>query len=501
MESIQVKNYKSIQNSGKINFCPLTVLLGKNSSGKSSLIRLLPLLKQSLEKESSDTLLWYGDYVDFGDFKNTVINHDANKAIVISFSLFVDENRLYIYYGEKNVKQSLVNIELSIKEKYIDKVSISFHDQNIILKISKYGGVKVSINGDKEIFNNNKLIVNKKNDGIIPTIYEEIKTEKRLKFLRKLTENKKIVDYCNKQIYQKESSGIFRFRFLEDFHTPFLSKDMMLNALKRINKKKFFKLSVENNKFVRLNNYLIATQTNQIIGELNNAIQYDILAMNYLKPLRAMANRYYRIQNININEIDSDGSNLPMIFKNMADDELREFEQWSEKKFGIIFSIQKFEGHVSLIVKRKTGDSEKMNLADTGFGYSQMLPIVMSLWMIHKKNRISGMVKTIIIEQPELHLHPAYQAKMIDVFVNIVSEAEKNNINIKVIFETHSETMINRLGTLISKGLIAPEKVNIIFFDKINNITKIKNKSFNDKGLLTEWPIDFFSAEDDYNVD
>ena len=275
----------------------------------------------------------------------------------------------------------------------------------------------------------------------------------------------------------------------------------MLNALKRINKKKFFKLSVENNKFVRLNNYLIATQTNQIIGELNNAIQYDILAMNYLKPLRAMANRYYRIQNININEIDSDGSNLPMTFKNMADDELREFEQWSEKKFGIIFSIQKFEGHVSLIVKRKTGDSEKMNLADTGFGYSQMLPIVMSLWMIHKKNRISGMVKTIIIEQPELHLHPAYQAKMIDVFVNIVSEAEKNNINIKVIFETHSETMINRLGTLISKGLIAPEKVNIIFFDKINNITKIKNKSFNDKGLLTEWPIDFFSAEDDYNVD
>lgn len=142
-----------------------------------------------------------------------------------------------------------------------------------------------------------------------------------------------------------------------------------------------------------------------------------------------------------------------------------------------------------------------MNLADTGFGYSQMLPIVMSLWMIHKKNKINGMMKTIIIEQPELHLHPAYQAKMIDVFVSIISEAEKNNINVKVIFETHSETMINRLGTLISKGLITPEKVNIIFFDKINNITKIKNKSFNDKGLLTEWPIDFFSTEDNFNVD
>lgn len=331
MESIQVKNYKSIQNSGKINFCPLTILLGKNSSGKSSLVRLLPLLKQSLEKESSDTLLWYGDYVDFGDFKNTVINHDVNKAIVISFSLLVAENRFYTYYREKNVKQLLVNIELSIKEKYIEKVLINFYDQNIILKISKCGNVKVSINGDKEIFDNDKLKVSKKNNGIIPAIYVEIKKGKRLKYLQRLTETKKVVDYCNKQIYQKELNRIFRFRFFEDFHTPFLSKEMMLSALRRINKKNFFKLSVENNKFVKLNNYLIATQIDQIIGELNNAIQYDILAMNYLKPLRAIANRYYRIQNININEIDSDGSNLPMIFKNMADDELREFEHWSEK--------------------------------------------------------------------------------------------------------------------------------------------------------------------------
>ena len=74
------------------------------------------------------------------------------------------------------------------------------------------------------------------------------------------------------------------------------------------------------------------------------------------------------------------------------------------------------EGYISLIIKNEVGGTEETNVADTGYGYSQMLPIVMFLWMIHSKKNISRFDKQrmIVIEQPELHLHPAYQAKMID---------------------------------------------------------------------------------------
>lgn len=86
MEKISVKNYRSILDSGNIDICPLTVVVGKNSAGKSSFIRLFPLLKQTLERKISDPLLWYGDYVDFGDFQHTVSKQNPNNPIEIDFT-------------------------------------------------------------------------------------------------------------------------------------------------------------------------------------------------------------------------------------------------------------------------------------------------------------------------------------------------------------------------------------------------------------------------------
>ena len=136
----------------------------------------------------------------------------------------------------------------------------------------------------------------------------------------------------------------------------------------------------------------------------------------------------------------------------MSKSELSSFELWSKEKFGVVFSVTSGEGHISLVIKDDVEGIIMTNVADTGYGYSQMLPIVMLLWMIHNQKEIIIMcrIETIVIEQPELHLHPAYQAKMIDVFINIINET-KNNVVIKIILETHSETMINRIGTLISE--------------------------------------------------
>ena len=92
-------------------------------------------------------------------------------------------------------------------------------------------------------------------------------------------------------------------------------------------------------------------------------------------------------------------------------------------------------------------------------------------------------------------MHPALQAKLIDTFAQLVSR--DNSQKIKFIMETHSETMINRLGYLIYKKKLDPEMVNIVIFDKdTDGNTKVTQTFFNEKGQLEKWPIGFFDPDE-----
>lgn len=500
METISVKNYRSIVDSGEIKICPLTVIVGKNSAGKSSLIRLIPLLKQTLERKISDTLLWYGDYVDFGDFQHTVSKKNINAPIEISFSIMTYDS-FYGRYGKLDEKNELlVKVCLSIKEKYIEKVSLNFYDQAVELLMDDLGNTKITINGDERPYEKKQLVATRATGNIIPTVFDKLKNVDG-RFWIKGLDVSEMVSYCRKYIYPPKEKKEFSFNasFFQDVAIPIGSKQEILANLQRINNTKFEKMSINHKRFQKINNYIIAVKLENIIERVNEAVSEDMKQTSYLKPIRAMVNRYYRVQGISIDELDADGSNLPMILKNMSSGELRAFERWSKDKFGVIFSVTSGEGHISLIIKNDIDGDIGTNVADTGYGYSQMLPIVMILWMIHNKKKVLsyGKQKTVVIEQPELHLHPAYQAKMIDVFVNIIKEAEKNHITIKIIFETHSEAMVNRIGTLIGDKKISEEKVNVLIFDKIADQTHIESKQFSKDGLLLGWPIGFFATEED----
>ena len=69
MIKLRIRNLRSLEDTGPIELRPLTLLVGKNSSGKSTLLRVLPLLRQSIEVDTAGPLLWFGRYVDFGSFR------------------------------------------------------------------------------------------------------------------------------------------------------------------------------------------------------------------------------------------------------------------------------------------------------------------------------------------------------------------------------------------------------------------------------------------------
>ena len=87
MKSFRLKNFKSFKDTGEVEIKPITVFVGKNNSGKSSLLRFLPLLKQTLLYNVNTPLLFYGGIIDFGNFDETSFMHGKES---ISFYLKFD---------------------------------------------------------------------------------------------------------------------------------------------------------------------------------------------------------------------------------------------------------------------------------------------------------------------------------------------------------------------------------------------------------------------------
>lgn len=148
-------------------------------------------------------------------------------------------------------------------------------------------------------------------------------------------------------------------------------------------------------------------------------------------------------------------------------------------------------------------DLEYSNIADMGFGISQVLPIAAQLWTSSQKSVRSSATSFVVIEQPELHLHPEYQARLGDVFAGFVKSSAERSSNrerwkmesTKLIVETHSQQLVNRLGALIESGVLSPEDVSIILFEPDQDspgTTKCRVSTFDEGGVLTNWPYGFF---------
>ena len=87
---IRMKNFKSWKDSGKVKLAPLTGFFGTNSSGKSSLLQMLLLLKQTIGK---NIVLFFGDensLVNLGDFHEVIHAHNLEEALGLEFGWKLD---------------------------------------------------------------------------------------------------------------------------------------------------------------------------------------------------------------------------------------------------------------------------------------------------------------------------------------------------------------------------------------------------------------------------
>ena len=148
----------------------------------------------------------------------------------------------------------------------------------------------------------------------------------------------------------------------------------------------------------------------------------------------------------------------------------------------------------SLMVRLPNGVEQ--NIIDMGYGYTQILPIIVQLWLSLKKKRLSVNPHDVLfaIEQPELHLHPGFQKMMLNAFCKTIKLLEKSELKMRFILETHSKVFVSTLAECIESGIISQDKVSILVFDNENgNETTVQQSYFTKDGDLENWPIGFFN--------
>ncbi|MFY8186367.1 MAG: AAA family ATPase [Flavobacterium sp.] len=122
-------------------------------------------------------------------------------------------------------------------------------------------------------------------------------------------------------------------------------------------------------------------------------------------------------------------------------------------------------------------NNQKINIADLGFGFAQLIPIVLEIYN-------QGWAGYLIMEEPESNLHPALQSKLADLFVFI----HKTMPNLHLIIETHSEYMIRKFQFLSAKKEVDINDEIIYYFDydyKTNQST-VKPIEITNDGNLTD---------------
>ena len=123
-----------------------------------------------------------------------------------------------------------------------------------------------------------------------------------------------------------------------------------------------------------------------------------------------------------------------------------------------------------------------MNIADFGFGASQILPVIVECLYAPRG-------ATLLIEQPEIHLNAHHQLELPNFFAEIISK-EKGK---QVIVETHSEYFLKRISTLIAKGQLKSDQVIVYYCHADQDGSHIQPITLDEKGRYAWWPDDFLS--------
>jgi hypothetical protein len=521
LSSLRVGKLRSLHDSGRIELRPINILVGKNSSGKSSLLRLFPLLRQSVEAETKAPILWFGRLVDFGAFRDVVSADVPGAQLSLEFELsgvsqskigVQPSNPLAIMLRPRSAIHTDLACEILLGRGSSDEVgypaelSVKVYGDHIRLHISNALEVRVTLNGEDLPLPDGAAWYTS-SGKLIPqlTLLSRTKDEDGEDHYS-LFSDPQVAAWIAKKMHHLAhgNTSIDRLKalasdvafgpkksFLESVATSHYSTTRFTAKLRQLGSAS---AAVEE---LRAASLLVALPA--ILREIDNQLVEFAKGVRYIEPLRASAERFYRLQDLAVDEIDSSGANTAMFLNSLNFYDAAGLKEWTQTHLGFSAYADRSAGHVAIKIITEGSDSSR-NIADLGFGFSQILPVILQLWFtcVRRKpfKQKSDPSSLVAMEQPELHLHPSYQAMLADVLAGVVSEVKSRGERIPLFVETHSEHIVNRLGHLVRNGELAASDVQVLLFEKEAQVSGVRSVAFCEDGSLDDsWPLGFFLPE------
>lgn len=527
IKTIRARNLRALGDTGHIRLAPITVLVGKNSIGKSTFARIFPLVRQSVEVKRRAPILWWGKYVDFGTFEEAVNRNSSEKEIEFSFTITLDRGVLNMLATSiSQIRRptllphstdfiASITLVQGAQGTYIKKISISVHDLVCEVHISMHQTIDKITCGPLEWSPANNVVGHVLTGEIFPEIAftrPPSKSEAGVGY-RQIVGGAPLYAILHQQVQQVVHGNTTADRIREiSKKMPLAGAEGALRIIKSINGPPSWKVAtsgwtVSSPRLKRIREATLISSVPSLLQAFNNAVNDFGQGVRYLAPLRATAERYYRPQELSLEEIDSNGGNLAIFLNGLKDQgRLSSYNKWMKENLGLEIMPEKNGGQISLKVKFEGADST--NLADMGFGLSQVLPVATQLWVSSNPSvrrgigSRDGATSCLVMEQPELHLHPAFQGKIADLLHGALvrwnegGQREDTDSPFCTVVETHSSALINRLGELVFEEKLKESDIQILLFDYDEDSAEVNviKASFNRDGVLENWPFGFFSG-------
>lgn len=459
IEKFRVKNFKAFQNTGDIELKPMTVIAGPNSSGKTSILQSLLLLKQTLEsKDPSVVLDLNGEFMQLTSLTELAFGKPPSRSSRIEYAFTqvtdipVESAAKYFsnlpVSGERERLPLRSDVEFSFRcstdPEGKRKIDILKFDMQTHINGSagptlslKYNdkGVKVNMSG------RGVRVVDTKRDGKIVAIAGR-------HFIPSLLILAKPNKVPEDRPQQREVwlDQIFSIPLRE------LVEDLERNV-------KYLGPLREEPKPAYLHSGTSSTEIGKR-GELAAQILW----------IERDSQVLYRGHIHGKTESTSLGAAVNDTFRRFNIADMINVKSEEAVTYQILFPLK---GH---------GDKKHLTIADVGFGVSQLLPIV----VLGLRSPSSSVL---LFEQPEIHLHPKLQANLADFLLAVALTGKR------VVVETHSDHFINRLRRRIAEDPSdeLKDKINILFVSPPHDGegARLDQLKVDRYGIVENWPPDF----------
>ena len=435
LNQLRLRNFKAWQESNRIRLAPLTVLFGSNSSGKTSILQLLLMLKQTAESPDRFRALHPGDSktaVDLGTFQDLLFGHDLDRQLGFEIAwrleqpLTVRDSKAGKIYRSHDLAFEAQIVQAEGQELRVERMSYTLGEVGA-------GGFKVGMQPEKT-----KYRLEAEGYDPVRNLGRKWPLPRPIRF------------------YGFPDEAIAYFQ-----NTGFLA-DLALE-LERLLRNIYYIGPLRENP---LPQYVWSGEIPQDVGwrgeravEAILAAQHRRIGPGYKKktlPFEVVVARWLKKMSL----IDS--------FRVKA----------------VATGRKEYE-----VLVRSRRSSTEVRLTDVGFGVSQVLPVVVQCFYAPRNS-------TIILEQPEIHLHPSVQADLADLLIEAIRARENGkDRGIQLIVESHSEHFLRRLQRRVAEEAITPDEVAIYFCEPSPTGAQLSELKVNLFGDIENWPVDFFGDE------